>query len=206
MCARGHLEPPGTLCLCTDGSETGRIFPVEGKVWVGREEVILDLWDLQLPLGVILRLPFWGQAPDENCFEDAVYWEVSSTDLSRGSSPWTPSARLGPGKPEAEGWGTELVSSAPLSRRLSPGGLKASFYSMCRMKHAQSCPTPCDPTGCSLPSSSVHGISQARILGWVAISFSREIFPTQGSNPRLLHLLHWQVGSSTAEPPWKPSF
>lgn len=112
------------------------------KVWVGREEVILDLWDLQLPLGVILRLPFWGQAPDENCFEDAVYWEVSSTDLSRSSSPWTPSAGLGPGKPEAEGWGTELVSSAPLSRRLSPGGLKASFYSMCRMKHAQSCPTP----------------------------------------------------------------
>ncbi|XP_006058262.3 ammonium transporter Rh type C [Bubalus kerabau] len=27
-------------------------------------------------VGVILRLPFWGQAPDENCFEDAVYWEI----------------------------------------------------------------------------------------------------------------------------------
>ena len=126
VCARGHLEPPGALCLCTDGSETGGIFPVEGKVWVGRE-VILDLWDLQLPLGVILRLPFWGQAPGENCFEDAVYWEVSSADLPRGSSPWTPSAGLEPGKPEAEGWGTELASSTPLSRRLSPEGLKASF-------------------------------------------------------------------------------
>uniref|UniRef100_A0A8C2P7K7 Ammonium transporter Rh type C n=1 Tax=Capra hircus TaxID=9925 RepID=A0A8C2P7K7_CAPHI len=78
-------------------------------------------------VGVILRLPFWGQAPDENCFEDAVYWEVSSADLPRGSSPWTPSAGLGPGKPEAEGWGTELASSTPLSRRLSPEGLKASF-------------------------------------------------------------------------------
>ena len=31
----------------------------------------------------------------------------------------------------------------------------------------------CDPTDCSLPGSSVHGISQARILEWVAISFSR---------------------------------
>ena len=130
VCARGHLEPPGTLCLCTDVSGAGRIFPVEGKFWVGRE-VILDLWDLQLPLGVILRLPFWGQPPDENCFDDAVYWEVSSTDLSCGSSPGTPSAGLGPGKPEAEGRGTELVSSAPLSRRLAPGGLKASFYSVC---------------------------------------------------------------------------
>ena len=31
----------------------------------------------------------------------------------------------------------------------------------------------CDPIDCSLPGSSVHGISQARILEWVAISFSR---------------------------------
>ena len=30
-----------------------------------------------------------------------------------------------------------------------------------------------DPTGCSPPGSSVHGILQARILEWVAISFSR---------------------------------
>ena len=38
---------------------------------------------------------------------------------------------------------------------------------------AQSCPTHCNPMNCSLPSSSVHGILQARILEWVAISFSR---------------------------------
>ena len=31
----------------------------------------------------------------------------------------------------------------------------------------------CDPADCSPPGSSVHGISQARILEWVAISFSR---------------------------------
>ena len=36
----------------------------------------------------------------------------------------------------------------------------------------QSCPTLCDPIDCSLPGSSVHGIFQARILEWVAISFS----------------------------------
>ena len=35
------------------------------------------------------------------------------------------------------------------------------------------CPTLCSPMGCSLLCSSAHGISQARILGWVAISFSR---------------------------------
>ena len=37
----------------------------------------------------------------------------------------------------------------------------------------QSCLTLCDPVDYSLPGSSVHGILQARILEWVAISFSR---------------------------------
>ena len=32
-------------------------------------------------------------------------------------------------------------------------------------------PTPFDPTDCSPPGSSVHGISQGRILVWVAIFF-----------------------------------
>ena len=37
----------------------------------------------------------------------------------------------------------------------------------------QSCLTLCDPMDCSPPCSSVHGILQARILGWVAIPFSK---------------------------------
>ena len=37
---------------------------------------------------------------------------------------------------------------------------------------AQSCPTLCNPMDCSLPGSFVHGILQARILEWVAISFA----------------------------------
>ena len=37
----------------------------------------------------------------------------------------------------------------------------------------QLCPTLCDPMDCSLPGSSLHGILQARVLEWVAISFSR---------------------------------
>ena len=38
---------------------------------------------------------------------------------------------------------------------------------------AQFCLTLCNPMDCSLPGSSVHGILQARILEWVAISYSR---------------------------------
>ena len=41
--------------------------------------------------------------------------------------------------------------------------------------------------GLSQPGSFVHGILQARILEWVAISFSRGVFPIQGLNPGLLH-------------------
>ena len=37
---------------------------------------------------------------------------------------------------------------------------------------AQSCPTLHDPVDCSLLGSSVHGISQARVLEWGAIAFS----------------------------------
>ena len=44
---------------------------------------------------------------------------------------------------------------------------------MC-VKSLQSCPTICDPVDYSLPSSSVHGILHARLLEWVAISYSRK--------------------------------
>ena len=57
---------------------------------------------------------------------------------------------------------------------------------------AQSCPTLCFPVGCSLPGSSIQGIFQARVLEWVAISFSRGSSRprdpgTQGLNPGLPH-------------------
>ena len=51
----------------------------------------------------------------------------------------------------------------------------------------QSCPTPCDPMECSPPVSSVHGISQARKLEWVAFPISRGPSLTQGLDPGLLH-------------------
>ena len=45
---------------------------------------------------------------------------------------------------------------------------------------AQSCLTLCDPMDYSLPGSSVHRIFQARVLEWVAISFSRGSFQPWG--------------------------
>ena len=51
---------------------------------------------------------------------------------------------------------------------------KASGHSLCLPAQLlQSCPTLCDPVDGHLPGSSVHGILRARILEWVAISYSR---------------------------------
>ena len=40
---------------------------------------------------------------------------------------------------------------------------------------SQSCPTLGDPMDYSLQGSSVHGISQARVLEWAAVAFSRDL-------------------------------
>ena len=69
--------------------------------------------------------------------------------------------------------------------------------------HSQSCPTFCNPMDCSLLGSSVHGIFQARILEWVAISYSRgSSRPNQGTETVSLALAG---GFFTTAPPGKPS-
>ena len=61
-----------------------------------------------------------------------------------------------------------------------------------------------DPRDCSPPGSSVHEILQAKI-GVGCHALLQGIFPTQGSKPRLLCLLHWLAGSLPRAPPGKPT-
>ena len=75
---------------------------------------------------------------------------------------------------------------------------EAAITNLLLLSSAQLCLTLCT-VACQAPLS--HGISQERILEWVAISFSRGIFPAQGSNPGLLGLLHWQADSLPVAPP-----
>ena len=65
---------------------------------------------------------------------------------------------------------------------------------------AQSCLTLFNPMDCSLPGSSIHGIFQARILVWVAISFPRDL-PDPGIKPWSPAL---QTEGLPSEPPGKP--
>ena len=54
-----------------------------------------------------------------------------------------------------------------------PQGVYNSIERKKESEVAQSCPTLCDPMDYSLPGSSIHGIFQARILEWIAISLPR---------------------------------
>ena len=73
----------------------------------------------------------------------------------------------------------------------------SAFLEISTAQSFQSCPTLCDPMDCSPPGSSVHGTSQARILEWVVISFSRG-----SSQPRDQTLVYRTAGRFfTTEPP-----
>jgi len=65
------------------------------------------------------------------------------------------------GSPGTEDWPQDIF------------GLTSELFKWKKVKVAQWYLTLCNPMDCSLPASSVHGISQTRILEWVAVSFSR---------------------------------
>ena len=70
-------------------------------------------------------------------------------------------------------------------------------------KLLQLCLTLCDPMGGSLPSSSVHGIFQARILEWVAMPSSGDL-PNSGIELASLMSLALAGSSLPPAPPGKP--
>ena len=92
-----------------------------------------------------------------------------------------------------------LPSSLMSSRSFLVMSLGFSLYEWVS-EVAQLCLTLCDPMDCSLPGSSVHGIFQARVLEWGAISFSRGLH-NPGSEPRSPAL---QADALQSEPPGKP--
>ena len=105
---------------------------------------------------------------------------VSPQDFGMKLLTWDVGMRMFTGKPS--GTGTNNISKSlkmDLKYLIKVSGeiaLRIWFlsYNMCVLV-AQSCPTLCDPMDCSPPGSSVHGIFQAKIMGWVAILFSRGV-------------------------------
>ena len=78
-----------------------------------------------------------------------------------------------------------LLSCLPLGKLLNLSGPQFSHlenrieYARVHAKSLQPCLILCSPMDCSLPGSSVHGILQARLLGWVTLPSSR-----RSSQPR----------------------
>ena len=70
-----------------------------------------------------------------------------------------------------------LFKVSPAETLMYLEGNTVHYTNAAATKPIQPCLTLCDPMDCSLPSSSVHGILQARILEWMAMSSSR------GSSP-----------------------
>ena len=66
---------------------------------------------------------------------------------------------------------------------------------MCVRVLSHSALSDCDPLGCSLPGSPLHGAFQARTLEWAAISSSRGSSQPRDQTPVSWHLLHWQASS-----------
>ena len=88
-----------------------------------------------------------------------------------------------------------------LGARHTPTRLPAG---LCCAKSLQSCPTLCDPMDCNLPGSCPWD-SPSKNTGVGCHALLQGIFPTQGLNPRILCLLHWQVDSLPLVPPGKPT-
>ena len=87
---------------------------------------------------------------------------------------------------------------AHLSQHLTPNAVAPFLICVCVCVCVCTClvtgslPTLCNPIDCSPPGSSVHGDSPGKNTGACCHLPLQGIFPTQGLNPRLLYLLHWQ--------------
>ena len=106
-------------------------------------------------------------------------------------TPWTAAFQAPPsmGFSRQEYWsGVPLPSPILSARKWQGRSYQFALWAYVRTQSLQSCLTFCNPILYSPPGSSVHGISQGRVLEWVALL--QGIFLIQESNSHLLWLLH----------------
>ena len=104
--------------------------------------------------------------------------QMDSLPLSHWEAPWlillNNKKKNNPNKNGQRIWiHISLKKIHMANKQMNRGSTSLAIEGESESEVAQSCPILCDPMDCSLPGSSVHGIFQARILEWVAISFSR---------------------------------
>ena len=111
----------------------------------------------------------------QHCLSHDYYKWTLSPDIAN-CSVWSETA-LVKNKSSREFPGSSVIRTWHFHSRglcsVLVGELRSCMPHVLPCSVAQSCMTPCNPMGHSLPGSSVHGISQARILEQVAISSCR---------------------------------
>ena len=116
---------------------------------------------LELSRGGAWDLLLWG------------IWDLPWPGIELGSSALQGGLLVNgpPRKPQGLCWVEGMMMNTAGVASVLPHRFRTTFcYNEVKWSEvAQSCPTLCDPLGCSLPGSSVHGIFQARILECVAI-------------------------------------
>ena len=95
------------------------------------------------------------------------------------------------------------ILTLALSTKSRDANQRLSVQCMDVCSVTQLCLTLCDPVDCSSPGS-LSMDSPGKTTGVGCYALLQGIFPIQGLNPRLLHLLHWQAGSLPLAPPGKP--
>ena len=141
--------------------------------------------DLLTPWLHTSSLQNWGRI-NFYCFKPAVVWyfvfaALGTNILSKGNN-----------------WKNRIIiQTSPMSGYrpvalllfLTPEqNLCSCCMRACRV--SQSCPTLCNPMDCSPPGSSVHGISKARMLEWVAMPSSRGSSQPRGRT-HISHIGRW---------------
>ena len=161
---------------------------IPSGLWFGRSVISDSLWPHGLQharllcpwhfpeknAGVGCHFLLQGILPTQGSNPGLLHWQAGSL-LSEPPGKPTPSRRI----PEV---GKLLLFYVLILSSLNLAQESRRQTCIGQSEVAPSCPTLSNPLDCSPPGSSVHGILQARILEWVAISF-----PTQGSNPGLPH-------------------
>ena len=128
-------------------------------------EILVSIWLLALPRNLTMILLNWKMRLSPVHFRLLIY--ATETIRKKGSYLWMVWSIL-----IAKG-----ILCSYTQRRQSGLWMEPQGFAKAPLEResevAQSCPTLCDPIDCSLPGSSIYGIFQARVLEWVAISFSR---------------------------------
>ena len=134
--------------------------------------------------------------------DDILRWVTTSCKPGTGEPRGHPASPRGWTSHACRGHAQHVpLPTRPQSEQQSACEFSFPFCFCCHLLlFSHSVVSDCDPMDCSPPGSSVHGISPARILKWVAISFPRESSQYRGqtrvSCTGSWILYHWATGKA----------